>query len=272
MVLLTPFRFVRRLFFRTQEIASLGANKFSKLKLIFFFVLFGFLEKCKVHYPVAPSFFLKKFNICFSVRISTLYEFEALREVFILEEYAISAKNPKVIFDLGSNIGLSVIYFALKYPTARIFAFEPVPHTARLLRENVSKFPTVEVHETAVSDNNGKQELFMSRKSSLASSLVQRSNTESINITTRTLDFLMDSIHVDTIDILKFDIEGAEYRVFKALNKLSHVHYAVGEVHCDLMDATKDDFLNLFENFDVQLRELKINTRYLLSARQKTFL
>src|SRR5438128_1024549 len=33
--------------------------------------------------------------------------------------------NPKLIIDAGANIGISALYFANRYPNARIYAIEP---------------------------------------------------------------------------------------------------------------------------------------------------
>jgi hypothetical protein len=51
-----------------------------------------------------------------SVAISSLYE----------KEYDhILCSNPKTIVDAGANIGTSSIFFAKKYPNARVIAIEP---------------------------------------------------------------------------------------------------------------------------------------------------
>lgn len=48
------------------------------------------------------------------------------RQVFLREEYKFAAEiEPEVIVDAGANIGLASIYFANKYPHARIVAIEP---------------------------------------------------------------------------------------------------------------------------------------------------
>src|SRR5207245_10137412 len=54
------------------------------------------------------------------------------------EYYVPPALRPKIILDIGSNIGASIIYFHRQFPDANIFGFEPHPDTFRILQENVA--------------------------------------------------------------------------------------------------------------------------------------
>src|ERR1700731_2939240 len=61
------------------------------------------------------------------------------------EYYVPPALKPKVILDIGSNIGASLIYFNRLFPDANIFGFEPHPGTFRILQENVAHLRGVTV-------------------------------------------------------------------------------------------------------------------------------
>src|ERR1700737_1617681 len=41
--------------------------------------------------------------------------------------YDVDVRDPRRIVDLGANIGIATIFFALKYPNAHIDAYEPSP-------------------------------------------------------------------------------------------------------------------------------------------------
>lgn len=43
------------------------------------------------------------------------------------------------VFDVGANIGIFTLFLAQKWPTLRIFAFEPVPQVFKALRRNIHK-------------------------------------------------------------------------------------------------------------------------------------
>src|SRR3979490_75276 len=51
------------------------------------------------------------------------------------------ALAPKVILDIGSNIGTSILFFHQQYPSAKIYGFEPHPETFRILQTNVGSIP-----------------------------------------------------------------------------------------------------------------------------------
>ena len=61
-------------------------------------------------------------------------------EIFMQAPYFFKSSNdPPLIFDCGSNIGMSVLFFKKLYPNARIVAFETDPFTFEILRRNVIK-------------------------------------------------------------------------------------------------------------------------------------
>jgi hypothetical protein len=86
----------------------------------------------------------------------------------------------------------------------------------------------------------------------MSSSLVERFNNEPfIEVTTKTLDTLMKDLGLDQIDLLKFDVEGAEYVALKDFKNILRVREVVGEIHLDLMaGVSRESFLKIFSNFD----------------------
>ena len=44
--------------------------------------------------------------------------------------------EPKVVYDIGANIGIASLYFATRFPRARFFGFEPVPANYRICAMN----------------------------------------------------------------------------------------------------------------------------------------
>ena len=48
--------------------------------------------------------------------------------------------DPEVILDIGSNIGISAVYFASRYPKAGVYSFEPMPENFTLLSKNISAY------------------------------------------------------------------------------------------------------------------------------------
>ena len=43
--------------------------------------------------------------------------------------------NPKIIFDIGGNIGITAVYLASIFPDAKIYTFEPLPDNFEILKK-----------------------------------------------------------------------------------------------------------------------------------------
>src|SRR5512132_2653851 len=85
--------------------------------------------------------------------VSDVSELMALADVVCDEQYRLPDQlAPETIVDLGSNIGATILYFACRYPRARIFGIEADPATFRKLQANVDGLDNVEVRCLAVGD------------------------------------------------------------------------------------------------------------------------
>lgn len=84
----------------------------------------------------------------------------AYKEIFQDEVYfkhGITLGGNVCVFDVGANIGLFSLYIVLKYPTARVYAFEPAPSLLELLSYNVEPYGNnVTVYPCGLSDKNGE--------------------------------------------------------------------------------------------------------------------
>lgn len=77
-----------------------------------------------------------------------------------------------VVLEIGANIGYYTLMALDEVSDATIFAIEPVPSTAELLRRNLEvngRSDRVDVTEGAISDTDGRRSLFLSEKSNHAS-------------------------------------------------------------------------------------------------------
>lgn len=134
------------------------------------------------------------------------------KELFIDEIYRFDAVNDTpYIIDVGSNIGLSLIYFKELYPKSSIVAFEADPKVFDYLKKNIEscKIDSVQLMNQAIwIDNNG-----VNFSSEGADGGTIKGSTSVIKIPSRRLKDLLDSNR--SIDFLKIDIEGAEVDVLK---------------------------------------------------------
>src|SRR5437016_4311562 len=52
-------------------------------------------------------------------------------------------RAPRVVVDAGANIGLTSVFYANKYPQAKILAIEPAKSNFRLLEANTAPYPQI---------------------------------------------------------------------------------------------------------------------------------
>lgn len=120
--------------------------------------------------------------------------------------------------------------------------YEPDPDNFELLVKNLHHFPNVSCVHAAVSGASGEVPFFKS-PSSISSSLLEREGVqEEISVPSVSLDAIL----AGDADLIKFDIEGAEYALFAASTGVERCKALVGEVHYDLIKKTNEEFLSLF--------------------------
>lgn len=176
-------------------------------------------------------------------------------EIFTNNEYCfVSERNDPYIIDCGSNIGMSVLYFKMLYPDARIVAFEPGEEAYRCLNENVTnnQLKSVTMHQAALSNEEGTIDFYYDPDNvgALAMSVKQ----ERMPKQKRSVKAMLLSKYInEDVDFLKIDIEGAELEVIEELykaEKLKYVKQMVIEYHHHISkDADMfSKFLRILEN------------------------
>ena len=103
----------------------------------------------------------------------------------ILADPKLSSRLPKkqfnVVFDVGANIGQTSMKLALSYPSARIYAFEPVEETFSKLKANVNEFPSISCYQAGFGNTIETKKIFV-YESSLLSSFISQSPMMSSDI------------------------------------------------------------------------------------------
>jgi FkbM family methyltransferase len=136
-----------------------------------------------------------------------------IHEIFINEIYQFDNHNKiPCIIDCGANIGLSVIYFKKNNPDAQIYAFEADPKIFDYLNENLNSYfgkHDINLIKKAVWNKNGT--ISFRPEGSASGRIEDVSKDHTINIPCIRLKDFLDQF--ESIDLLKMDIEGAEFEV-----------------------------------------------------------
>jgi len=119
-----------------------------------------------------------------------------------------------VVMDCGANQGIYACAFgALVGPRGRVYAFEPLAYAAETLQGNarLNGFAHVSVEQVAISNENGTAMLDVSSGPVLASILMNKGRSETISVPTLSLKSFAERVDLRRLDLIKMDIEGAEY-------------------------------------------------------------
>jgi FkbM family methyltransferase len=145
-------------------------------------------------------------------------------DAFAKQRELIETSDP-IIFDVGANRGDVAEQYLALFPNSVIHAFEPHPETYSLLRERFENNARVHCHNFAVADDENQREFYVNRSvdtSSLLRSKVAGLSSdklvhtkEVISVPAKPLDMFASENQIDSIDILKMDIQGGELLALK---------------------------------------------------------
>ena len=152
----------------------------------------------------------------------------------------INMKTIRTVFDIGANCGLFAYFIKKKFPESTVYCFEPIEELSGCIEKNVNSFSNVHIVKKAMSDTSGLDIAFYQNPKSqqtnsiLLNSVIDyctESKINSISVQSETLDNFCEQHDINSIDVLKVDIQGAEYKMLQgAKNTLSKVTLAFFEI------------------------------------------
>ena len=178
----------------------------------------------------------------------------------------------KSFWDVGANTGYYTLMLAKNFD--RVTAFEPDPTSAVILERKIARhhLTNIRVVPVALADSRGTSRLYIHsriRKGSIGSSNtlmatppdaragVAESNrpatTQSVEVETDTVD---DRLGTETVDLMKIDVEGAEFLVLKGARSALR-EGRISSLLIELHDSKRKDEL------DALLAEYRYRTKWL---------
>lgn len=172
------------------------------------------------------------------------------------EEYgSIRLSHPKIIVDAGANIGTSSIFFAQKFPNARIFAVEPEASNFQLLQKNLKQYPNVVVVQAAFWGTNSTRKIwnrFTGHWGYTVAETTNKTQETGQEIHCVTIDSFMKEHGIESIDLLKMDIEGGEKDVLENSQKwIGSVSTITVELHDRISMGCSKAFYLATKDFNV---------------------
>ncbi len=176
-------------------------------------------------------------GLAFRLKVANQSEIEVAREMFLEEQYLIPGIDPKLILDLGSNIGASIMFFRAQYPSARIIGLEPDPDTFQRLTANVAPMADVNVYPWAAEGQSGHVGFVQSRQS-WESAIARDGDAYTVKVEAVSLRDIFARLRIGHVDLLKLDIQGSEWSIFNDPSAFATCDTIVGELHLDRSDQT----------------------------------
>jgi len=172
-------------------------------------------------------------------------------------------RQPRTVVDGGAYIGLSAIYFTLRYPGVRVIAVEASESNFNLLVRNTSAFPNIEPVHAALWPQPGSLVLadpgtglwgLQVRDASAEENASQSRADESGDaVRAITIPDILHDYELDKIDLLKVDIEGSEKELFAAPAPwLDQVDAICIELHDWFKAGCSRAFFSAVDDFSVE--------------------
>ncbi|MGW6014890.1 amino acid adenylation domain-containing protein [Streptomyces sp. NPDC055210] len=155
-------------------------------------------------------------------------------EIFTHPEYlrnGITIDDGDTVVDVGANIGLFTLLAGTSFPSARIYAFEPIPPALDSLRRNVALHGlNAKVFDCGLAAEAGEETVTYHRHNTVVSSGVttagdgvendledDRPDSEEFVCRLRTLSEIIAEESIDRIDLLRIDMKCADYGVLQGI-------------------------------------------------------
>lgn len=161
-------------------------------------------------------------------------------EIFKVKEYRSAdeaIKNAKYpIIDVGAHAGFFSFYCRLLNKNVKIYAIEPELKNSEMLKRHINEnqIEDIKVIEGALAAQTGKRILILGKDSHNHRLSESKSNEEEFQmIHAYSFSDFCKTNKLNRISLLKMDIEGGEYEIFKSLSEsdLNMVNFVILEYH-----------------------------------------
>jgi FkbM family methyltransferase len=151
--------------------------------------------------------------------VYTHHDVFTVHEIFGREDYRADG-DVRVVVDIGSNIGISALYFMTRNSVSRCYLYEPVPRNVERLQLNLAGFESrYELAQVAVAARAASVDFTVEPSGRYGGIGVP--GDRQIKVTCRAIRDVLDEVLAKekAIDIVKIDTEGAELTTVAAIRR-----------------------------------------------------
>ncbi len=137
-------------------------------------------------------------------------------------------KSGMTCVDIGANVGyFTLLMAALVAPMGRVYSFEPSLRTFAILAQNLklNRFDNVYIEQKAIANRTGTLEFHVgpagydvyNSAGAITHPSAAHADFSSVTVPCMSLDHYLHSVGVSKIDLLKLDVEGAEWLALQGM-------------------------------------------------------
>lgn len=165
-------------------------------------------------------------------------------------------KKAKIIIDVGANVGYYSLIASknIQQNKGTIYAFEPVDKTFARLNENIllNKIECIISYKKAISNENSSIKINVGNDQNWGMSSINTNehlSNENEIVKSETLDSFCKSTNISQIDLIKIDVEGAEFNVLRGMQKIIEAYkpeimIEVSDQHLNKQNVCSHDVFN----------------------------
>lgn len=168
-----------------------------------------------------------------SLTLASTEEVKVFWHVFVRTSYTLPERCATIL-DCGANVGIFSVWAASHRPDARIVALEPFPATFAALQANIRRnllADRVECAQVGLAARTSDRQMRTSGESPNRKVVLDGDNDtreDTVSISCLSLAECLDEFKIDTLDLLKMDIEGSEWAVLLStpsdvLQRIRHI-------------------------------------------------
>lgn len=150
-------------------------------------------------------------------KVYTFHDILTVNEIFFRLDY-FADKSIQTVVDIGSNIGISALYFLSRNDTSKVYLYEPDKRNIEKLKVNLTNFhKRYHLCEKAVSHRKGRVEFGIESTGRYGGIGLKLEKT--ITVDCLEINEVIENIlsKEEFIDILKIDTEGLEIKTVESL-------------------------------------------------------